>query len=117
MKEGISQKLGHLKGTVKNKLKNITGSSPVIRQMKKDSSSESVPLAGDAINLDALDEEERSHVQFYDTENSQLSRGADKSVAHGIDSFEDKDVVDPSEADEHQTYHDRNHSSDLSDRY
>jgi hypothetical protein len=117
MKEEIGQKLGNLKGTVKNKLKKITGSSPVSRQMKKDTNSENVPLAGDAINLDTLDEEDRSQVEFYDTENSQAARGAEKSVAHGIDSFEEKDGIDPDEADEHQTYHDRNHSSDLSDRY
>jgi hypothetical protein len=56
-------------------------------------------------------------IKYNYTENSEFARGADKAEAVGIDSFGEEDTFDPDEADEHQDYRNRKHSSDLSDRF
>jgi hypothetical protein len=56
-------------------------------------------------------------VKYSYTENSEFSRGAEKTDAVGIDSFEENEFIDPDEADEHQDNRNRNQNSDLSKRY
>lgn len=56
-------------------------------------------------------------IKYSYTENSEFARGAEKTEAHGIDSFGEQDTFDPEEADEHQDYRNRNQNSDLNQRY
>lgn len=56
-------------------------------------------------------------IKYSYTENSEFARGADKTEAHGIDSFGEEDTFDPDEADDHQDYRNRKQNSDLSQRY
>lgn len=56
-------------------------------------------------------------VKYSYTENSEFARDAEKTEAVGIDSFGEEDTFDPDEADEHQTFRDRNQNSDLSERF
>jgi hypothetical protein len=59
-----------------------------------------------------------NNVEFYDTENSQLARGARKT-AHpkGLDSFGEKDTFEFDEVDDFQTDRDRKQNSDLAQRF
>jgi len=61
--------------------------------------------------------EEPEGIQYYSTENAEISRDALKGPAKGLDKFGEKDIFDPKEADEHQTNRDRNQNSDLSERF
>lgn len=65
----------------------------------------------------SLEEAEGSGVKYNTTENSELANGAPKADAVGIDSFGEEKLMTPDEADDHQDYRNRKHSSDLSDRY
>lgn len=56
-------------------------------------------------------------VKYSYTENSEFARGAEKTEAHGIDSFGEQDTFDPEEADDFQDYRNRKQNSDLSKRY
>jgi hypothetical protein len=56
-------------------------------------------------------------VKYDYTENSEFSRGQEKTEAFGLDSFGEEDTFDPDEADDHQDYRNRKQNSDLSDRY
>lgn len=56
-------------------------------------------------------------IKYSYTENSEFARDAEKTEAVGIDSFGEQDTFDPEEADEHQTFRDRNQNSDLSQRF
>lgn len=99
-------------------LKRIIGFSPKPKTESRSATSvERVPLSNDAISLEDVGEQDKEGVQFYDTENSQAARGANKGVPEGIDSFGEKDTFDPDEASDHQTYRDRNQNPNLSERY
>lgn len=63
------------------------------------------------------DNEPNQKVKYYTTENSELSRGAEKSHPEGIDSFGEEDTFSFEEADDFQTNRDRNQNSDLSKRF
>lgn len=56
-------------------------------------------------------------IKYSYTENSEFARDAEKTEAVGIDSFGEEDTFDPDEADDHQTFRDRNQNSDLSERF
>jgi hypothetical protein len=56
-------------------------------------------------------------VTYYDTENSEFANGAEKDIAHGIDSFEEARELSFEEADDFQTNRDRHQNSDLSQRF
>lgn len=56
-------------------------------------------------------------IKYNYTENSEFARGAEKTEAHGIDSFGEQDTFDPDEADEGQDFRNRKQNSDLSQRY
>jgi len=56
-------------------------------------------------------------VKFYTTENSELSRGSERELPKGIDSFGEKDTFEIDEAVDFQTNRDRKQNSDLSKRF
>lgn len=79
-----------------------------------------VPLSDTPIDLETANAQDRGGegVTYYDTENSEFSRGAPKTTPQGgLDSFGEKDTFDFDEADEFQTNRDRNQNSDLAQRF
>jgi hypothetical protein len=118
MREKLLRKLLHSIIALQEKIISFLEKGTNEKNKKENANIEKVPLSGEAVDLDALLEQEREiHITFYDTENAQIAKGAQKAPAHGIDKFDEKDTFDPDEASDYQTSRDRYQNSDLSKRF
>src|SRR5665647_3629536 len=116
----VLEKLGHLKGNFQHLWEKLTVSRHKSKSKRK---IENVSFGSDDVDTDdeidsdqnfyddlplTLNHDSGPGVKYYDTENSQFANHAMKVIPQGIDSFGEEDTFDPDEADEHQTYRDRN---------
>lgn len=103
--------------------KSVASSSTTDTAASSSASSEEeidkIPLSPNPIDLDQAKSLDQGGdgITYYDTENSELARGAPKATPKGIDSFGERDTYNFDEADDFQTNRDRNQNSDLAQRF
>jgi hypothetical protein len=129
--DNLVSKINELKGSIQSLWQRISANDFELARRKLD---EYLPEKGGA-QMPAGEDDERNRaedlpltihrtdddgegVRYYATENSPLAAGAPKVQGPGgIDSFEEKDAIDPAEADENQGLRSRKQNSDLAQRY
>lgn len=124
LNEQIMGRISHLKDNVQHLLQKFSDSKMLKGRTKRGVSPEDIHIDNYQYESHRIDDlpltiikDPGPGIKYSYTENSEFARGAEKAEAVGIDSFGEEDTFDPDEADEHQDYRNRKHTSDLSDRF
>lgn len=124
LNQEIMGRISHLKNNVQHLLQKLSDSKMLKSKSNRGVSPEDIHIDNYQYESHRIDDmpltiikDPGPGIKYSYTENSEFARGAEKTEAVGIDSFGEEDTFEPDEADEHQDYRNRKHTSDLSDRF